>query len=166
MNSILSYSPETAKLGCDLCDIDFWPLTLTFCMHLPVVIGNNSWTFHDDTIMGTLSKRCDGQTDGRTDRRTDRRTDGQTEKTICRAARSQLKRTIQSPISLAKKLNEMLRHFAHGKYFYDYIGPITIQDEISRMKLIGNPLCWHGQGVLIKFSQKVFVTNWINDTNS
>ena len=49
--------------------------------------GNNSWKFHDDTMMGTWWKRCDR----RTDRQTDRRTDRQTENTICRAAWSQLK---------------------------------------------------------------------------
>ena len=27
--------------------------------------GNNSWKFHDDTMMGTWWKRCDRQTDGR-----------------------------------------------------------------------------------------------------
>ena len=27
-----SYSPETVKSGCDLCDLDLWPLTLTICM--------------------------------------------------------------------------------------------------------------------------------------
>ena len=71
LNSNWSYSPETAKLGCDLCDLDLWPLTLTFCMDLTLVIGNNKvW-----------------QTDGRTDGQTD----GQTENTICRAAWSQLK---------------------------------------------------------------------------
>ena len=40
-------------LGCDICDLDLWPLTLTFCMDLTLVIGNNSWKFHDDTMMGT-----------------------------------------------------------------------------------------------------------------
>ena len=53
VNSNWSYSPETVKLGCDLCDLDLWPLTLTFCMDLTLVIGNNSWKFHDDTMMGT-----------------------------------------------------------------------------------------------------------------
>ena len=41
------------KLGCDLCDLDLWPLTLTFCMDLTLVIGNNFWKFHADTMMGT-----------------------------------------------------------------------------------------------------------------
>ena len=83
VNSNWSYSPETVKLGCDLCDLDLWPLTLTFCMDVSFVTGNNSWKFHDDMMMGTQSKRCD--------RRTDRQTDGRTDWTIHRAAWSQLK---------------------------------------------------------------------------
>ena len=59
-----SYSPETAKLGFDLCDLDLWPLTLTFCMNITSVHGNNSWKFHDD---GNIVKQV-----WRTDRRTDR----------------------------------------------------------------------------------------------
>ena len=53
VNSNWSYSPETVKLGCDLCDLDLSPLTLTFCMDITSVIGNNSWKFCDDTMMGT-----------------------------------------------------------------------------------------------------------------
>ena len=53
VNSNWSYSPETAKLGYDLCDLDRWPLTLTFCMDITSVISNNSWKFRDDTVMGT-----------------------------------------------------------------------------------------------------------------
>ena len=30
-----------------------WPLTLTFCMDPTLVLGDNSWKFHDDTMMGT-----------------------------------------------------------------------------------------------------------------
>ena len=54
-SSYVNYSPETVKLGCDLCDLDLWPLTLTltFCMDLTLVIGNNSWKFHDDKMMET-----------------------------------------------------------------------------------------------------------------
>ena len=63
-----SYGPETAKWGRDLCDLDLWPLTLTFCMDITSVDGNDSWEFQDDTMRGTLSKRCD--------RRTNRQTDG------------------------------------------------------------------------------------------
>ena len=53
VNSNWSYSPETVKLGCDLCDLDLWPLTLTFSMDVTSVTGNNSWKFSDDTMMGT-----------------------------------------------------------------------------------------------------------------
>ena len=69
-------SPETAKLGVDLCDLDLWPLT--FCMDITFDHGNNSWKFHDDTMKGTWWKRCDRQTD----RQTDGRTDGRTEPVI------------------------------------------------------------------------------------
>ena len=48
-----------------------WPLTLTFCMDIVSVNGTNSWKFQDDTMTGTLSKRCDRWTDGQTDRQTD-----------------------------------------------------------------------------------------------
>ena len=58
-----SYSPETVKLGVDLCDLVLWPQTLTFCMAVTIVIGNNCWQCRDDTMMGTWWKRCDGGTD-------------------------------------------------------------------------------------------------------
>ena len=48
-----NYSPETVKLCFDLCELDPWPLTLTFCMDPTFVIGNNFRKFHDDTMMGT-----------------------------------------------------------------------------------------------------------------
>ena len=64
-----------AKLGFELCDLDLWPLTLTFGMDTSV-IGNNSWNFmviqwqeHDEKDV----------TDGRTDRQTDGGTDGRPE---------------------------------------------------------------------------------------
>ena len=53
VNSNLSYSPETAKLSCDLYDLDLWPLTLTVCMDVTLVCGDNPWKFHDDTMMAT-----------------------------------------------------------------------------------------------------------------
>ena len=74
------------SLGVDLCDLDLWPLTLTFCMDITFDHGNNSWKFHDDTMMGTWWKRCDRQTDGRTDRQTDRRTDGLNQSYSCLVA--------------------------------------------------------------------------------
>ena len=48
-----SYGPETAKWGHDLCDLDLWPLTLTFCMDVIFVNGDNSWKFHDDMMTET-----------------------------------------------------------------------------------------------------------------
>ena len=87
VNSNRSYSPKTVKLGFDLCDLELWPLTLTFCMDITLVIGNNSRKFHDDTMMGTLSKRCY--------RQTDRQTDRQTEIAILKPAWSQLKTIFQ-----------------------------------------------------------------------
>ena len=53
MNSNWSYCPETAKLGYDLCNLDLWPMTLTFCMDITYVSGNNSWKFGDDTMTWT-----------------------------------------------------------------------------------------------------------------
>ena len=49
----LELQSGNGKLGCDLCELDLWPLTLTFGMDITLVIGNNSWKFHDDTMMGT-----------------------------------------------------------------------------------------------------------------
>ena len=68
VNSNWSYSPETAKLDFDHCDLDLWPLTLTFGMGITSVIGNHSWKFHDDTMMGAYWKMCDRRSEGRTDR--------------------------------------------------------------------------------------------------
>ena len=61
--------PKWGKICFDLCELDLWPLTMTFCMDITFVNGNNSWKFHDDPMTGTLWKRCH--------RRTDRQTDGQ-----------------------------------------------------------------------------------------
>ena len=43
-------------------------VTLTFCMDITSVKGNNSWKFQDDTMTRTLQKRCDERTVGRMDR--------------------------------------------------------------------------------------------------
>ena len=56
-----------------------WPLTLIFCTDITSVNGNHFWKFHDDTLTWTLRKRCN------------RRTDEQTDRTVARAAWSQLK---------------------------------------------------------------------------
>ena len=56
----------------DLCHLDLWPLTLTFCMDITFVNGNNCQKFEVDTMIRSLWKRCDRWTDGRM-------TDGRTE---------------------------------------------------------------------------------------
>ena len=48
-------SPNWGKICFDLCDLDIWPLTLTLCMDINFVHGNNSWT---------LWKGCNRRTDG------------------------------------------------------------------------------------------------------
>ena len=70
-----------------------WPLwlsTLTsdlvFCMDITALIGNNTWKFHDDTMMGTYWKSV---TDRQTDRQTDGRTDGRTKPFIELLGRSE-----------------------------------------------------------------------------
>ena len=65
-----SYGPETAKLGFDLCDLDLWSLTLTFCVDITFVNSNNSWKFHDNTMRGVMDRqteRADGGTDGQSE---------------------------------------------------------------------------------------------------
>ena len=61
---------------------DLWPWTCAWTSLWSLVI-TQSWKFHDDTMMGTLSKRCH--------RQADRRTDRQTNLVILKAAWSQLK---------------------------------------------------------------------------
>ena len=78
VNSNSSYSPETAKLGCDLCDLDLWPRHFAWTLPWSVVITPENfvmirWWEHSQKGV------------------TDRQTDGQTENTILRAAWSQLK---------------------------------------------------------------------------
>ena len=78
---------------------------------------NNSWKFHDDTMMGTWWKRCDSRTDRQTDRQTDRRTDW----TIHRAAWSQLKiighlfYTTSSLVHHFKSISEFKLELQSGK---------------------------------------------------
>ena len=83
-------SGNAPKLGQNL----FWPLwpwplnlTLTFCMGIIFVNGNDSWKFNDDKMTGTLWKRCHRQMEGWTDRQID----GRMDRSDLRAAWSQLK---------------------------------------------------------------------------
>ena len=78
MNSNWSYSPETVKLGCDLCDLDLWPWPFAWTLRWSLVITPENFM---------MIRWWEHSQKGVTDRRTDRRT----ENTICRAAWSQLK---------------------------------------------------------------------------
>ena len=79
-------SPETVKLGVDLCDLDLWPWPFAWTSLLTMVITQENlmmirWWEHGDK----------GVTDGQTDKRTDGQTDGRTDWTSHIAAWSQLK---------------------------------------------------------------------------
>ena len=50
-------------IWCMCFDLDLCLLTLTFCMNIYVVNGNNYWKFHDDMMKITLWKRCNRRTD-------------------------------------------------------------------------------------------------------
>ena len=54
--------PNWGSICFDLCDLDLWPLTWTFCMDITSINGNNS--MHDNTMTGTWGKRFDGETGG------------------------------------------------------------------------------------------------------
>ena len=101
VNSNWSYGPEAVKRSHGFCDLDLWPLTLTFCTDITFVNRNNSWKFQYDTMTGTLSKRCD------------RRTDRQTEISVLRAAWSQLKTTPVVEIFISQFSHHLAQ--AHSK---------------------------------------------------
>ena len=92
VNSNWSYSPETVKLGRDLCDLDLWPLTLNFRMDVTFVIGNNFWKFHDDTMMVS---------------QTDRQTDGQNQSLSCLVAAKNSRLFVYSMYDMQKNLQIM-----------------------------------------------------------
>ena len=70
VNSNWSYSPETVKLGRDLCDLDLWPLTLNFAWTLPWSLVINPENFMMTRWWEHSQK---GVTDGQRDRQTDRK---------------------------------------------------------------------------------------------
>ena len=85
VNSNWSYS-QKVKLGFDLCDLDLWPLTLTFCMDITFVVITP-----ENFMMIRWWEHRDRQMDGRMDW------------TIHRAAWSQLKtnnKQVRAPIKL------------------------------------------------------------------
>ena len=66
MNSNWSYSPETVKLGVDLCDLDLWPWPFAWTSLLSLVITSENYMmirWWEDGEKGVT----DGQTDGQTD---------------------------------------------------------------------------------------------------
>ena len=85
--------------------------------------GNNSWKFHDDTMMGTWWKKCDRQTDGQTDRQTD----GRTENTICRAAWSQLKMSSYDQPTAQHTVPESDRSRQHRSIMTSALASLTYQ---------------------------------------
>ena len=112
MNSNLSYSAETAKLGCDLCDLDLWPWPFAWTLPWSVVITPKNfmmmrWWKHSQK--------------GMTDRQTDRQTDRRTENTIHRAAWSQLKSMFMIQFSLLFILRLCQFHMTYFHMMYQRV---------------------------------------------
>ena len=61
VNSNWNYSPETAKWGCDLCDLDLWPWPFAWTSRLSMVI-----TLENFRMMWWQEHCQKGVTDGRT----------------------------------------------------------------------------------------------------
>ena len=68
VNLSWSYGPETAAWGFDLCDLNLWLLTLTFCKNLTLVIRTNPEYF---LMIPWLEHSEKGVTGGQGDRRTE-----------------------------------------------------------------------------------------------
>ena len=82
--------------------------------------SNNSWKFHDDTMMGTWWKRCDG----RTDRRTDRRTDGLNQSYSCLVAAKNINET-----SFSNNLDFKYGYkWKKNTYMYIFIQHVRLSD--------------------------------------
>ena len=111
MNSNWSNGPETAKWGYDLCDLDHWPLTLTVCMDITSVIGNNLWN-----------------------RWTDAQIDRQTDWTIHWAAWSQLK-IKENDISIIQHRENKTATINSTKPNPTTILKISIESHDARAKL-------------------------------
>ena len=105
------------KLGFDLCDLDLWPLGLTFCMDITSTDGNIFWQFHDDRL---------SVTDGRTDRQADWNID--------RAVYWQLHAWNKS-IHLLEIFSRQISTFITAKLFKDLSGQMVV------LIIIGYHLC-------------------------
>ena len=143
VNSNWSYSPETVKLSVDLCGLDLLPLTLTFCMDVIFVIGNNSWKFHDDTMMGTWWKRCDG----RTDRRTDGQTDGLNQSYSCLVAAKKCRLFLVDLVNDAgNKLTDWIDLSIDQQVYkliiWFLLEEIHLAHYMTRNDLIKSQFCW------------------------
>ena len=105
-----NYSPETAKLGLDFCDLDLciWPWLFAWTSSLSMVITLKNFR------MIRWHKRCqNGVTDGRTD--------GQTEINFLRAAWQQLKtRAMFEHVYLYTDIG-ILAHITSGVRKYQHI---------------------------------------------
>ena len=84
VNSNWNYSPETAKLGCDLCDLDVWPWPFAWTLPWSLVMTPENFM---------MIRWWEHSQKGVMDRRTDRRT----KNTIHRAVWSQLKMEQEGP---------------------------------------------------------------------
>ena len=71
VNSNWSYSPETPKLGYDLCDLDLWPWPFAYTSLLSLLITPENFV-----MIRWWKHSQKGVTDRQADRRTDRQTDG------------------------------------------------------------------------------------------
>ena len=63
VNSNWSYSPETVKMGHDLCDLDLWPWTFAWTSHSSLVTTSENFMM--------IRWWCHRQTDRQTDRQTE-----------------------------------------------------------------------------------------------
>ena len=128
MNSNWSYSPETVKLGCDLCDLDLWPWPFAWTLLWSLVITPENFMmirWWERSQKGVTDRQTDGQTDGRTD--------GQTENTICRAAWSQLTiRHLLYTTSSRAGVKYVLSNTNTNTFFAEF--QIQIQIQIHRQK--------------------------------
>ena len=141
VNSNWSYGPETVKLCCNLCDLDLWPLTLTFYTDIISVIGNNSnfmmirWWEHNEK--------------GVTDRQTDRRTDC----SIHRAAWSQLKRN-------------WLLTVLYGNLYFFFCYKLELNDLLPMILLSNFILSKHLRNAVMRYAWAYIVIFTFNPINA
>ena len=104
VNSNWSYSPETAKLGYDLCDLDLWPWPFAWTSLLSLVITPENFVM------------IQWQEDSEKVWQTDRRTDGRTERGVLRAAWSQLKKILKKKHKKVRAPIKLTYHWSWQLY--------------------------------------------------